>query len=297
MQAWFWVCDIDNYPDLWREWMARDTASLGWSPNHLRKKPQKRKKLDRNIRVVERIRPGDRIVAYLKHGRVGGIGTFRAIRHLDDESWSPITRGDHGRLAEVSWDTLPPNGMYARAPEGTIPRRLPSVQRIGRKQALRSIEKAVESRDSWAPLADSALLVKAECEELHPLILQNLDRIESRLVPGRWAESHEFPTDGIGSIDILAADSHGNPVVIEAKSYSAGDASIGQIARYMAWIQLRLQPPPSRVRGFLVAGQFTPQVLFGASAIPGLELRMYSVDPDQGIVFRRTLTKAQEEGS
>ncbi len=243
------------------------------------------------------MRAGDRIVAYLKKSRIGGIGTFRGIRHLDDASWNPIVQGDHGRFVDVMWDTLPAEGMYALAPEGTIPRRLPSVQRIRSREVLKELEGAVQNLDLWAPLADSGLFIKAECKELHPLILRHLDRIEGGLVPGHWSEPHEFPADGMGSIDILAADGQGNPVVIEAKSYSAGDASIGQIARYMAWIRLRLQPRPDRVKGLLIAGEFTPQVLFGASAIPGLELVMYRLDASRNITFRRVLTKGQEENS
>lgn len=46
----------------------------------------------------------------------------------------------------------------------------------------------------------------------------------------------EYPTNPIGKVDLLARDSKGCQVAVEAKCRRADDQIVGQIARYMGWL-------------------------------------------------------------
>src|SRR3990172_7177881 len=112
MNGWYWVCPLDKDPTLWDEWRRRSIASLGWEPGWVRERPDQRRKLEKTKRKVLLIQPGDRVVAYLKNGRIGGTGKFVRVLGLDDSSWHEIGNGFHGRLVRVTWDNLPPDGCY-----------------------------------------------------------------------------------------------------------------------------------------------------------------------------------------
>lgn len=293
MTAWWWVCDINRFPSLWREWSSRNLASLGWPPEYLRINPEERGRLDSNLRTLGRIKKGDRVVAYLKNHRIGGIGTFQAVLHTDDSSYDPLVEDEHGRLARVSWDSMPDSGLYAMAPEGRVPRRLRSIVHIRNEEVFLALEGAVASPDSWSPLADSNLLILDECPELHESILQSLPMIE-RGLRARGNTAHEFPAGGIGTIDVLAEDSDGNLVVIEAKSHAADDSTLGQLARYMGWVMLRMAGRHQKVRGIVVAGEFTPKIRFAASALSNVRLVSYRKVEAGRVEFVQVLTKREE---
>ena len=289
MKCWFWVCDIGRYHDLWEKWKEKGVATLGWPPD-CSDDENYRRRLDYNLRQVERMEKGDRIVAYLKQHRIGGIGTFE--KGIDRRGWTPVSGDDQGRRARVIWDTLPKKGCYSLAPEGAVPQRMPTVRRIGSSRKFSLIETAVTNPDSWEPLSDSRLLVQDERKELHPLIEKNLGSLEEGLKPNPWGSMREFPAKPIGSIDFLCVDASDCPVVIEAKAYSADDSSIGQICRYMSWVRLRIRGG-GEVRGFLIAGEFSPKVRYAASDVKGLELFRYEVR-DNRITFRRVENKREE---
>ena len=74
----------------------------------------------------------------------------------------------------------------------------------------------------------------------------------------------QYPTS-VGPIDLLAEDSNGDYVVIELKKGRASDKVIGQVQRYMGWVDVRLATPQSRnVKGILVGKTFDQK---NASAI------------------------------
>jgi RecB family endonuclease NucS len=80
---------------------------------------------------------------------------------------------------------------------------------------------------------------------LEDILEQNLEHIEQGLV----LVGRQFGT-AVGPIDILAKDKHGVHVVIELKRGRSSDRVVGQIARYMAWIEDRLERGrTTRVRG------------------------------------------------
>jgi len=249
--------------------------------------------LEKTKRKVENIARGDRIIAYLKRGRIGGVGSFVRILGLADTSWRSIGEGYHGRLVQVEWDNIPDEGVYSMPDENLVPRRLPTVQRIRDPEVLEAVEASVPDRDTWAQLPDIRYVAGDECAELHPLLESNLDSIEDGLHPGPWEPVHEYAAGRIGVMDVIAEDDAGNAVIVEAKSGMADDASVGQLARYMAWAKLRLNSRPNGVRGILIAGEITPRTQFAASVVPNIKLLAYRKSAGNRIELRRIPLKSE----
>jgi len=75
-----------------------------------------------------------------------------------------------------------------------------------------------------------------------------------------------------GRIDITAEDETGTAVVIELKAGTADREAIGQILSYMGDLQAQGK---EKVRGILVAGNFTPRATAAAKAVPNVALQKY----------------------
>ena len=105
-------------------------------------------------------------------------------------------------------------------------------------------------------------LVQGE-RSFREFIANNLSLIEPGLVPYPDLEHCQefrcpFGESGrAGLIDVLAVGGDGALVVIECK-ITAGAAALGQLIGYMAWAARRLAMADQRVRGLVVALDFTP---------------------------------------
>lgn len=85
----------------------------------------------------------------------------------------------------------------------------------------------------------------------------------------------EFPVGG-RFIDVLALDADGNFVVIELKVSRGYDRTIGQILRYMGWIEKNLAGSKT-VRGVIVANEISDDLKLAASRIKDVSLMEYEI--------------------
>ena len=76
-----------------------------------------------------------------------------------------------------------------------------------------------------------------------------------------------------GRIDITAEDTDGNLVAIELKVGTAGPEAIAQLLAYMGTVD---NPARRKVRGILVANEFSPRVVQAAQAVSNVALKAYS---------------------
>lgn len=86
----------------------------------------------------------------------------------------------------------------------------------------------------------------------------------------------EFPVGG-RFIDILAVDATGALVVIELKVSRGYDRVVGQLMRYMAWIQKNQAEPGQKVRGIIVAREISEDLLLACSLLSGVQLFEYEL--------------------
>lgn len=85
----------------------------------------------------------------------------------------------------------------------------------------------------------------------------------------------EFQTD-VGPIDILARDEEGNFVVFELKLGRGPDACLGQVLRYMGWVQKHLADAKS-VRGVIVASDIPLKLKYAVTQTPHVSLMEYQL--------------------
>jgi hypothetical protein len=225
---------------------------------------------------------GDRIVAFLKDRRIGGIGDFTGELRIEDYQFNPLIQDKeepHGRQVGINWTSLPAEGYYVTPPENVKTPGPHTFEKIDPKK-LALIEEAVSNQEMWDHLADSNELVDKgkEKAKLHPLVHDNLTRLEPGLEVYTHQYETEYPASPIGLIDILAKDAEGTPVIIEMKTHRVTDTVVGQTLRYMGWIGAHFAQ--SKVRGIIVAGEFTPFTRYATLNIPNIKLIRYSIRND-----------------
>jgi hypothetical protein len=114
-------------------------------------------------------------------------------------------------------------------------------------------------------------------KDLQNYLIKNLNAIEPglRLYEEEGITGVEVNAGG-RFIDILAIDQKGNYVVIELKVSRGYDRVIGQLLRYMAWVEQNMETSKP-VRGIIVAKEITDDLKFAASRIPNVRLIEYEI--------------------
>jgi endonuclease len=114
--------------------------------------------------------------------------------------------------------------------------------------------------------------------DLQNFVAKNLHRIEPGLRLYDGEEITGLETDAGGRrMDVLAIDAQGSYVVIELKVNRAYDRVIGQLARYMAWVEKNMETSRP-VRGIIVAKEITEDLKLAASRIQGVSLIEYEME-------------------
>lgn len=114
--------------------------------------------------------------------------------------------------------------------------------------------------------------------DLQNYLSKHLYRIEPglRLYEEEEITGLEFAAGG-RYIDILAVDAQGSFVVIELKVSRGYDRVIGQLLRYMSWVEKNMEASKP-VRGIIVAKEITDDLKLAASRISGVRLIEYEID-------------------
>ena len=114
--------------------------------------------------------------------------------------------------------------------------------------------------------------------DLRNYLAKNLSVIEPglKLYQDEGITGVEFPVGG-RFIDILAVDATGALVVIELKVSRGYDRVVGQLMRYMAWIQKNQAEAGQRVRGVIVAREISDDLLLACSLLSGVQLFEYEL--------------------
>jgi len=106
--------------------------------------------------------------------------------------------------------------------------------------------------------------------DLQRTLRERIEQLEPGLVITDEGKERTVPS---GRIDITAKDRSGSAVVIELKAGEADRDAVGQILAYMG----DLMSVEERVRGIVVASDFTPRAVAAARAAGKIELRQYRV--------------------
>lgn len=115
-------------------------------------------------------------------------------------------------------------------------------------------------------------------KDLQNFLVKNLHLIESglRLYESEGITGVEYPV-GNRFIDILAIDRKNHLVVIELKVSKGYDRVVGQILRYMAWIEKNLAEESQKVRGIIIAKQISEDLKLACSKLSEVRLMEYEL--------------------
>ena len=144
--------------------------------------------------------------------------------------------------------------------------------------------------EAGVQLADEAMSATVEDEieaaaaslslerDLEDCLVGNLHQLEPglSLYESDGIRGQQLDTGIVGRLDLLAEDEGGDLVVIELKVGRAEDKVCGQLLRYMGWVGRELADG-RRVRGIIVASEFSDGLRYAAQAVPNVELRRYEV--------------------
>lgn len=122
--------------------------------------------------------------------------------------------------------------------------------------------------------------------DLENFLVANLSQLEPnlQLYREKGFTGRQCDTRIVGVIDVLAVDGAGDFVVIELKAGEANDRVCGQIQRYMGWVKENLAES-HKVRGIIVASDFSDGLLYAAKSMSNVALKKYAVS------FRFTSTE------
>jgi hypothetical protein len=114
--------------------------------------------------------------------------------------------------------------------------------------------------------------------DLRDFLVKNLRLIEPGLVlyQEEGIRGIEFPVGG-RFIDILAVDANDALVVIELKVSRGYDRVVGQILRYMAWIEKHQAKTGQTVRGIIAAREISEDLKLACSTLPAVALYEYEL--------------------
>jgi RecB family endonuclease NucS len=96
--------------------------------------------------------------------------------------------------------------------------------------------------------------------------------------PGDDEVGYEYPCS-IGRIDILAH--HRNKpkwLVIELKRNQTSDSTVGQVLRYMGWVQEELAIEGETVQGMVIAHEADDSIQYALKPLKNIELKLYEVE-------------------
>ena len=119
-------------------------------------------------------------------------------------------------------------------------------------------------------------------KELENFLISNWDKTELSKEHELIEEdgelvSQQYPTD-IGKIDILVKEKKtGQYVVIELKKDQTSDITIGQLARYMGWIEEN-KSKGVRTKGIIIASAYDDKLYYALKKVKDVEVYTYQVN-------------------
>lgn len=119
-------------------------------------------------------------------------------------------------------------------------------------------------------------------KQLEDFLIENWDKTElgekyDLIEKDGEVVSQQYRTP-IGIIDILAKDKKdGRYVIIELKKNQSSDDTIGQIARYMGWVETHLSGGVQS-KGLIIAGKYDERLFYAMKKIHDIEVFIYKVD-------------------
>ena len=241
--------------------------------------------------------------------KLGGKATYAEIKDYISKTWQNVNQGTITAQIIVLTVNQPSRIHY---PENKTPRQTNSQYDLlfntGRGKVViydpnehglweiykndfegLGIRQVIESSvdvDEETPIEGETFQFPIEAN-LRDFLILNLHTIKGNKLKlyfdGTGRDGKEYPTGGLGFIDILTIDEDGNFVVFELKLSKGPDRAIGQILRYMGWVKMNLANG-KKVSGIIVANKMDEKIKYAVSMVEGIKLFEYELKFDLSLV-------------
>jgi hypothetical protein len=120
-------------------------------------------------------------------------------------------------------------------------------------------------------------------KELENFLIKNWEKTDLGKKYDLYEEDGEmvgqqYNTKEVGLIDILAKDKKtGQLVVFELKRNQTSDETVGQLTRYMGWLEEN-KTKGKPTKGIIITGQYDKKLYYALKKISGCEIYIYQVD-------------------
>ena len=158
---------------------------------------------------------------------------------------------------------------------------------VSKEQLLQDLQAIVLSyreclditvKDTSSDLSKGLFYMESQLEDF---IIQNWEESElgkkyDLIYEDGDLKSQQYLTD-IGKIDILAKDKNdGSYIVIELKRNQTSDDTVGQVTRYMGWVEDKLGG--GNIKGIIIAGKYDEKLYYAQKMLPNIEVFLYEVN-------------------
>ncbi|HLG93223.1 MAG TPA: endonuclease NucS domain-containing protein [candidate division Zixibacteria bacterium] len=104
----------------------------------------------------------------------------------------------------------------------------------------------------------------------------------------------QFPA-GTWSIDFLCIDKTSNDlVIIELKRGKSSDSTVGQLLRYIGWVQENIAKPKQKVRGIIIAKEVDDALRYAVKGLQDVAILTYKVDFELSVFKKETLKEQNQ---
>lgn len=145
-------------------------------------------------------------------------------------------------------------------------------------EVIRGLEYSLFCNSSILDFSDLEEQLFENERELQYYIAENISKFsflgkQIKLYPN----GVEYYIKDVGRIDILARDCDGDFVIIETKVNKVPDKTVGQISRYMGWVEANLNTGNNKVHGLIVGHKITKKLKYAVSLHDDIHLLKYSI--------------------
>ncbi|GBD10756.1 Endonuclease NucS [bacterium HR23] len=280
--------DRETFKRAWSYDLANGVIAIGWSeigdPSRLSEEellqalkqthPKSARRASGILwRFYHEVQPGDIVVARRGRKTIAAIGTVAGKAFYSEEKGKervgPDARYFCPNFLPVRWQEQPRDKEL----QG-IPFAITTLYEIS--------EQAFEKLMAGEVQEPSPAETRFELEKyLEEFIVSNFDAIFKRRLElfqdDDGVKGRQYET-GVGRIDILAKErSTGALVVVELKKGQGADEVMGQVLRYMGWVQEHLCQEGQPVKGMIVCRQVEPTLQYALNMVRNVEAWTYRV--------------------
>jgi RecB family endonuclease NucS len=247
------------------------------------------------------LKAGDRVVFYVGIPHM----VFAASATLGSDSFAltdvqknqydhgnPLFRAEHGVLLEniQRWDSprlvkdLVPNMKFIENKENWGAYFQGGVRQLS-EDDFRVIVEGIRLASSEVNKTEDTIVNESQFAleaHLEEFIDRNWKNIEFGADLVRYEQDdqsgRQFPA-GPWSIDFLCIDKpNGDFVVIELKRGKSSDSTVGQVLRYIGWVEENLAKPGQNTRGIIIAQDVDDALRYAVRGLKNIKVMTYRVD-------------------